>query len=344
MTALVLVLAALAVLAVLWPLTRPPRRAPEDTRRLELEEERELLLSRLTEAERDAEEAVALRERVRLGAVLRELEELPDTPRRRPGPALLPGLLALGVAALLLAVGTLTVFPGWRGAGLRPAEAESLQAALDLPRLARAAEGGAAQALLAYGDAAWAAGEYRESARAYSELLLRETRAGTENTPQALRRVGFVLLGEDQGALAEQGLGFIARAVQAAPAEPEGHLLLGYALGLYGEVDAALASLRRFQELAPGRTDADGLILELQAAGGSGLDGALVYAQNCAACHGPQGQGGSGGAILRSPTLQNEAALRALILGGAGAMPAFPGLAGEPLDALIAHLRILEGP
>lgn len=335
-----LVLGTLAFVLLLLPVLAPARQDTGDTRRTELEEERELLLAGLGElgaGEPGAADAGTLtREKVRLAQVLHELDHLPPAPapgRARPALPWAVGTL-LGVAALLL-VGSLTFFPSWRAVGLSPNERTQLASAAKLPELERAAtRSGAVTDYAAWGSAAWDAGQFQTAAKAYTQVLLKE-----RDNPEALRRVGYFLLSDRN--MAQDGLGFIARSVQADPQSPEGQLLYGYGLGLFGEYARGLEVLDTYKKLAPTATDADELIVEYQAKVGGAVDGRLVYAQNCAACHGPAGQGGTGPKIVGSPTLRSEAALRAIILGGAAGMPAFPQLEGKQLDALV---KTLQGP
>ncbi|MBU2604051.1 MAG: cytochrome c [Actinobacteria bacterium] len=73
-------------------------------------------------------------------------------------------------------------------------------------------------------------------------------------------------------------------------------------------------------------------------------DGAAVYVARCSACHGGEGEGrGSFPALADNPFLDDEAAVAALIRGGAGAMPAFPQLSNEDVAALTAYLTATWG-
>ncbi len=97
--------------------------------------------------------------------------------------------------------------------------------------------------------------------------------------------------------------------------------------------------LANYRKLAPDSSEADDLIVEYQAKVGGTVDGQLVYAQNCAGCHGRQGEGGTGPKLVGSPALRNETALRQIVLQGATGMPAFPQLEGKQLDALVQTLK-----
>lgn len=332
----ILMIGTLLFVLLLWPTLGTARVTPEDTRRLELEEEKERLLLNVQEMQAGGAQAGLLtREKVRLTQVLQELDSLPPAGLTREGRSVLPLALALlvGVGALIL-LGAFTFFPKWRYAGMPPGQAAQIQNALKLPGLqARAANSGSLADQMALGDAAWDAQKYQLAAKSYTQVLLTE-----RTNARALRRTGFYLLQTQQ--MAREGLGFIGRSVEADPKDPEGQLLYGYALGLFGQYKEGLAALQKYQALAPNGHEADDLIVEFQAKTGSAVDGKLVFAQNCAACHGANGEGGKGRKLVGSPALQNEQALRGIILNGGVAMPKFPQLQGPPLDALV---KFLEG-
>ena len=330
-----LALGLLTFALLLRPILAPARVTPADTRRTELEEERELLLGNLGELQSQGADAATLtREKVRLTQVLHELDTLPPAPK--PGqarPALPAAAVTLLGVALLLGVGTVTFLPKWRNLGLSPAEQTQLANASRLPVLAsQAKRSGQTADYLAWGDAAWDARQYRQSAEAYTQVLLKE-----RDNPRAMRRVGYFLLTDPK--MAENGLSFIARAAQLDPQSPEGQLLYGYGLGAFGQYQDALTVLTNYQKLAPDSHEADDLIVEYQAKVGGTVDGALVFAQNCASCHGQKGAGGAGPKLIGSPALRNETALRQIVLHGAAGMPAFPQLGGKQLDALVKTLQ-----
>ena len=332
---LLLVLGTLAFALLLLPILAPARVTPQDTRRTELEEERELLLANLAELQAQGADAGTLtREKVRLTQVLHELDTLPPAPG--PGaarPALPVAAATLLGVALLLGVGSFTFFPQWRDLGLSPAERTQLASASRLPALAdRARTSRQTADYLAWGDAAWDARQYRQSTEAYTQVLL-----GERDNTRAMRRVGYFLLSDPK--MAENGLSFIARAAQLDPQAPEGQLLYGYALGVFGQYPQALDVLANYRRLAPASREADDLIVEYQAKVGGAVDGQLVYAQNCAGCHGGKGEGGTGPKLVGSPALKSETALRQIVLKGATGMPAFPQLEGKQLDALVKTLQ-----
>ena len=72
-------------------------------------------------------------------------------------------------------------------------------------------------------------------------------------------------------------------------------------------------------------------------------DGAKLYAQNCAACHGDRGDGGIGVPLALSSfqaTVDNTYLERTIRLGRPGrVMPAFSQLKDDEVDAIVKHLR-----
>jgi len=74
-----------------------------------------------------------------------------------------------------------------------------------------------------------------------------------------------------------------------------------------------------------------------------GVDGAAVFAENCAGCHGSDGSGGrgpalAGGAVVES--LPDEADQIVVITDGRGGMPAFGDrLSAEEIQAVTEYTR-----
>lgn len=336
----ILMAGTLLFVLLLWPALGAARVTREDTRRLELEEEKEQLLLNVQELQTGGADAgLVTREKVRLTQVLQELDVLPPAPVRGEGRPVLPlALIMLVVVGALTILGAFTFFPKWRYAGMPPGQAAQIQNAVKIPVLqARAEKSGSVADNLALGDAAWNAQNYQLAAKSYTSVLMQE-----RTNAKALRRTGFYLLQTQE--MARDGLGFIQRSVEADPEDPEGHLLHGYALGLFGQYREGLAALQKYQTLAPDSHEADDLIVEFQAKTGESVDGQLVFAQNCAACHGANGQGGTGRKLVGSTALQNEQALRGVILNGGTGMPGFPQLEGAPLDALVNFLEGWKAP
>lgn len=82
---------------------------------------------------------------------------------------------------------------------------------------------------------------------------------------------------------------------------------------------------------------------DADAGAGAGIDGAAVYAEQCAACHGATGEGGVG------PTLAGGAVVEAfpdaadqivVVTEGRGGMPDFgTALSAEEIEAVVLHTR-----
>ena len=67
--------------------------------------------------------------------------------------------------------------------------------------------------------------------------------------------------------------------------------------------------------------------------------GAQVFVQECAACHGREGQGGFGPTLAGNDELGDAAFVIGRILGGGGGMPAFDGLSDEEVAAIGTYIR-----
>ena len=77
--------------------------------------------------------------------------------------------------------------------------------------------------------------------------------------------------------------------------------------------------------------------------GGGAGDGAAVYADNCASCHGAAGEGGRGPALAGGAVVEAfpEAADQVVVVtDGQGGMPAFGDrLSAEEIDAVVEFTR-----
>ena len=324
---LLTLLGAAGLLLALAPLRAPAAPATDDTQTA-LEEEREALLRATLEL--DAEggaDAERARLRARTARVLAQLDALEPRPmgaRRKPTT---PALIGVGLALAVIGLGAFTFIPRWQLAALAPDEAKAVQSVVQLPALAgRAERSGSQTDLLALGRAAYSAGRYDDAAGAYGGVLRQNPRQ-----PEALRRVGLILLSEGQKT--SEAAQLIQAAAQLAPGDPEGQLFLGFALARFGEDARALQALTRYRQLQPQGREADDLIAQLRARSQPASAGQRVYAANCAACHGPAGAGGIGPSLQRAG-LSREA-MAAVIKNGKGTMPAFPNLAGADLKALL---------
>ena len=84
------------------------------------------------------------------------------------------------------------------------------------------------------------------------------------------------------------------------------------------------------------------------AGGGEGaeagvVDGATVFVENCASCHGPEGEGGAGPALAGGAVVEafpDAADQVELVTNGRGGMPAFgEDLSPEEIEAVVEHTR-----
>lgn len=336
-------LAAVLLAVVVLPASRKATVLPEDTQRTELLEEREILTRELQDLQTqnlpaDQLERAELTYKARLARVLGALDLLPPIPSSTvlSRPAHLSALLVMLLSASVVVVGAFSFFPSWRYTGLGQGEAKQLQNVLKLPELRFKAQGSSDPAVQkAYAQAAFDAGEFKDAAQAYTEVLRQNAR-----DPEALRRLGVYLTTVEQ--FKQQGLSLVQSAVQLEPKTPEGHLLLGYAYQNNGALQQALDSFLKYRDLEPSSLEADDPINQLKAALGETNSGAEIYAQNCAACHGKAGEGKTAPSLLNSAALNDANALKTIIQHGAGAMPAFPKLTGKTLDALVQHLQGLK--
>lgn len=333
-----LLLVAAAVL-VLAPLRQGTVQDPDALERSRLEAEREHLFAELRGLPGDAEHRRPELEN-RAARVLRRLDGLPPAPAGRLPTGWLWGGLA--AVAVLVAVGAFSFIPGWQLGGLNSAEAQTVRTSVRLPGLAaRAQQSGSVADELAWGKAAFDAGQYDQASAAYASALRQNPRQ-----PEALRRLGIILLTKNDGQADkaqaakpnDQAFLLIRTAAQLAPNDAESQLLLGFALSRYGQDALALGALERYRSLNPQGRDADQLIAALRSRQNSADPGLAVYAANCASCHGAAGGGGIGPSLLQAGLTREGVAL--IVKNGKGAMPAFPQITGKSLDAL---LNLVEG-
>ena len=334
---LALILFALLLLglaAMLAPLRRSALPDVQDSAREALQEDYDASLAALRELEGarergEVEEAAAGREVLRLqhraARSLAALDALPPARSKTPRAPFLPAALGLSVLGAALLVGAYSVLPRWQLAGLPAGDALALQTAVKLPALARRAAHGGEQDQLALGRAAFDAGRYGQAVDAYTAVLKKDRRQ-----PEALRRVGILLLQQVQGGQqdggqverARQAYALIDTAAKLAPQSDEGQLFLGFALSRFGDENGAARALERYQQLNPQGRDADELLATLRAKQGSGDPGLAAYLRlNCASCHGEAGGGGVGPSLRNSRL--SRAAMRSVIRGGAAGMPAY---------------------
>lgn len=87
-------------------------------------------------------------------------------------------------------------------------------------------------------------------------------------------------------------------------------------------------------------------MLLVMALGGLGIaqDGAALYEQNCAVCHGAEGEGGSGPALANNDNLEEPAYHISRVLNGGAGMPAFADqLTNEQIAAIATFQRTSWG-
>ena len=337
-------LAAAGLWLVLQPGVRGKLQGPLDTKRLELEEERDLLVERILELDQDLASGLItekdhrrlrLRYRTQTAQLLEEIADLPPPPpvRLRRFGHLAGPLAALAVAAVI-AAGAFSFFPAWQQDGLSTSLLGELRSALTLKSLAAAAKAHpSVQSELAWGNTAFSGKHFGQAAAAYSQVLRRDPKQ-----PVALRRLGLLLLGSK---FSTQGEEFIAASVKLDPKAPEGYLFLGDALSQQGHPEQALRALRHYRHLRPASQTAAELIAGLHAHLAGTVDGFTAYTQSCQSCHGIAGQGGSAPALIGSALLRQASLFRQVVRGGAAGMPAFSAhqLPSAQLSALLAYLR-----
>lgn len=74
------------------------------------------------------------------------------------------------------------------------------------------------------------------------------------------------------------------------------------------------------------------------------VDGAALYEEHCAVCHGSEGEGGTGPALAGNSTLEDVTAAVRQVLHGGGGMPPFGDrLSGEEIAAVLTHVRTSWG-
>lgn len=78
--------------------------------------------------------------------------------------------------------------------------------------------------------------------------------------------------------------------------------------------------------------------------GPTGADGAAVYAQNCAGCHGPQGEGSANAPRLQGVSAHGAEYVTNIVTNGRGGMPAWAGrLTAEEIAAVVNYVMAFPG-
>lgn len=92
--------------------------------------------------------------------------------------------------------------------------------------------------------------------------------------------------------------------------------------------------------LAAGLIAFSGTATTAMAQAPAAVDGAEVFATNCAGCHGAEGQGGFGPALAANPDLLDNALVINQVLNGGEMMPALGAtLTDEQIVAVLNHIR-----
>lgn len=331
---LLVLLGLAALLAVVSPLRIRTAADPDANERQRLETERDALTAELIDL---SDENRRLDLENRAARSLRALDGLPPAPKS--GSVLTPALIGLILAVTVVGIGAFSFVPQWQLAALDGGEGTAIKSALSLPSLQATAQRSQTQvAYLAWGDAAFTAGQYSQASAAYASTLRLDPKQ-----PKALRRLGIMLLTRQGGAAptseqqASQAFLLVRTAAQLAPNDPESQLLLGYALNNFGESKLALAALERYQSLEPTGREADDLIATLRASTAQSDPASRSYAASCASCHGAGGRGGIGPNLHDSRL--DRTALTSILQNGKGSMPAFPNIKGAELEALLSKLE-----
>lgn len=206
--------------------------------------------------------------------------------------------------------------------------------------------------VLALGDLYWQAGDSQRAVSLYFRILTDLD----PNQPVALARTGEAMLAagspQDAAALLERAA---AAAGGTSELEPASLLALGNARLQQEAYEDAAASYRDYLGLYPDPTGEVTRLLESATALAAGesdphgadaaVRGQLVFAANCALCHGPGGGGGMGAVLAGSPRAANVANVRDAVTFGRGAMPGFVGtLSEDELEAVISYVTETLAP
>jgi len=207
--------------------------------------------------------------------------------------------------------------------------------------------------LLALADAYWRGGDMENAINVYFGILTGPDAAN----PVALARTGEAMLATGSH---EDGVALLERAAAAAGglAQLEPASVLALANGYFGlaqyqqAADAYSTYIAAVGESAAGTAPtflesaqalAAGLPDPHQAA--AQITGQLVFAANCAVCHGSSALGGSGPALAGSSRAGNSANVRDAVAFGRGLMPAFAAQLSETeLDAVVTYVTQVLAP
>ena len=216
------------------------------------------------------------------------------------------------------------------------------------PVLNAATNDPSAENLAALADSYWQVEERERAADIYVRLL---SNYDAHNS-LAYSRLGQVLF---FGGRNDQAIDMLERARAIEDNNLDTLLFLGNAYFSTDRLEEAITVWERYIEVAGGEAAAGrvpGLIENAKARLASGpvpseqgqvvsqdASVAGLFAQNCAVCHGPAGQGGIGPALVANPRAMDTANVRSLIQYGRGTMPGFiASLTEEQIDLLIDYV------
>jgi len=228
-------------------------------------------------------------------------------------------------------------------------EASRLAAAAEglAPLIDAAEEERSAENLLALADALWQADDRDRAARYYAEIV---TELEVEHS-RAVRRLGMALFFAGN---IEQAVLALERARALDPLEPETLLFLGNAYRSIDRSGLAVEAWSAYVDAVGGEANA-GRVPDLIAAAQSGdvvsaqvasedLDGATLFAANCATCHGPSGGGGAGPRLAGNPRVRDASMVESTVRFGRGMMPGFGSLLDDDdVDRLVDFVGSLAG-
>jgi len=296
---------------------------PESPRPEELRAELEVLKNQAKEAEGDERKRL-LAQAVRIERQLAELGNENPAPRRLSPVTLGAVTLSLLVLGVGLWAYTVPRLPGETIITMR-------NEARELGSLQRRAEqSGTPADWLAYANKAYDLQDFERAVQAYLRVIELEPR-----NAKAVRRIGMLLF---MSGRPEEGAQALELAVRAEPNVAEGWLFLGNAYFQMGRPAQAIVAWEGYLKAGgTARQQVQNLIQTARDQQNATSKGQQVYLGKCAACHGAQAQGGSGPRLQGNPINKIPEAVREIVLGGRGQMPA-QQLTPEELNALLQYL------
>ncbi len=214
---------------------------------------------------------------------------------------------------------------------------EELNARLELftsvaPVLNKATQDPTEENLMALANAYWDAEEQERAA----DIYVRVVSNFNPHSGLAYSRLGQVLFFNGQN---DQAINLLTRAVEVNDTDLTSLLFLGNAYFSTEQYQSAIDTWTQYvsvagSEEAAGRVpslieSAQARLAEAQLVGTETLAIGQVYAANCSACHGANGQGGVGPRLIANQSAMNEANVRSIIEYGRGTMPGFGAILSE---------------